>query len=308
MTATNAALATVCACPPPFMKPLEERVRYDHTTHALDMPVDWVAPGNETFWKQVWVSPEFQQLVGTAGWLNDEVIPLLSRLPIGFFDPPANSRFYFSAWLMNSVMRRTYDNPLIQDLYVLHEALHAATLNNYYNPRLPDSASHALRVNEVEVSLETECWVYLRHPQWVGKTFDPLWVMQPSLMNVERSALPGPLEALYEQLRSTTRWPLSREHSDWKDHHLWRVRRRMTEEAVTSADKLVQKYERMSVKWIDKIAPVSALVFDARLQLQRNAKYSWIEAVNEWSRFGAQHVHQCLPFDHPDLSLSRRSA
>ena len=142
----------------------------------MSIPVVTWWDENSNAWDDVWASDFFKALARTPSWLSEHVVPLLKKQQIGWITPPENSRFYFSAWFMNCVMRREYDNKIIQDLYILHEALHAATIDNYFKES--DNLFHALRVNEIEVSLETEAWIYLRHPEILGKTFDPLWVLQ----------------------------------------------------------------------------------------------------------------------------------
>jgi hypothetical protein len=75
---------------------------------------------------------------------------------------------HFSPW-WGGIQLRTYDNPLVQDLYYLHEICHAATM-----PFGPDS-KHALadpvtfknkiRDNEHEASTLSEMTIYCEFPQ-----------------------------------------------------------------------------------------------------------------------------------------------
>lgn len=259
----------------------------------------WLAPHSSS-WKNIWVSPEFQALMQQAGWLRDEVMPYLSSRPLGWFDPPENARFYFSSWLMNSVMRRTYANPLIQDLYVLHEALHAASLDDYFEHA--KTPADALRSNEIQVSLETECWMYLRHPEWIGKTFPDLWVVQPHIQErMECKDHNSPIDTSKEndlyQLAQTARWPLQAPRGSANPHHLWWVRRRMTTHALSNSDHVVKRYEKMADKWIAQIADGITLVQNGRRQFNTDLHTgSWEQAVDNWSAYLNNYIYDGLPF------------
>lgn len=277
--------------------------KVDYQTYVAQKNIHWLAPYSSQ-WNTIWVSSEFQDLMGKAGWLRDEIMPYISSRPLGWFDPPESARFYFSSWLMNCVMRRTYSNPLIQDLYVLHEALHAASLDEYFlHAKKP---TDALRSNEIQVSLETECWIYLRYPQWVGRTFPDLWVMQPHIqqqmndsLSVEKLQTPQELEL--HTLAKRSAWPIRPLCGEMAER-LWWIRRRMNTNAQTSADHTVARYERMADKWIAQIANDISLVQQGRekfnLDLQ---KENWTTAVDNWTHYLNQHLHNGLPFG--DLQL-----
>ena len=271
------------------------------STLSSGVELTWVAPGDCDFWSTVWVSSEFRDLMTRSSWLRDEVVPCLADHCIGFFTPPQGSRFYFSAWLLNSVMNRQYDNPLIQDLYVLHEALHACTLDDFF--AVSQNESYALRVNEIQVSLETECWVYLREPHWVGRTFNPLWVMQDELRGMDCSPLNDRMESQYLDLRTQARWPIHRPSLGWNDDDLWWMRRRASLTPSTIPDQLVRKYERLSEKWIQLVAPIARDVFVARANFRSCVKQgAWEEGVRQWMEFCNSQIADTLPFDHLQLS------
>lgn len=275
----------------------------DYTTTVGNRTVEWLAPNSDQ-WNTVWVSPEFQQLMERPSWLRDHVFPYVSRRPLGWFTPPVGSRFYFSSWLMNSVMRRAYDNPLIQDLYVLHEALHAASLDDYFAHAT--SPADALRANEIQVSLETECWVYLREPQWIGKTFPNLWVTQPHIQQrlrcaAHNSAIKTAQEQALWGLSQRAPWPISTSEVSSKD--LWWVRRRMNQFAVSPADHTVARYERMADRWIAKIQDRIDVVQHGRFQFNKDLEtQDWRTAVDGWTTYLNRHLHQGLPF--ADLQLT----
>jgi len=233
---------------------------------------------NSNAWDDVWASDFFKALARTPSWLSEHVVPLLKKQQIGWITPPENSRFYFSAWFMNCVMRREYDNKIIQDLYILHEALHAATIDNYFKES--DNLFHALRVNEIEVSLETEAWIYLRHPEILRKTFDPLWVLQNDMFskkdeNRSTSRLASRREDDYRLLAKNTPWPIPRPPTMFQgqlvsESDMWWARRRSTFFPTTPADFQVKKYDDLSVRWISSILDRAPLVNFGRSILLRD--------------------------------------
>lgn len=280
-------------------------IQPDFVSHHLPCPVSWWAPGRRDAWTNVWVSPEFQFLATTPSWLSRDVIPFLAARPIGWFDPPEGARFYFSALFMNAVMNRRYDNPLVQDLYVLHEALHAATLDGFadhiHDLRL------AVRLNEIEVSLETECRVYLREPSWVGKTFDPLWVSAQNLFAGDQEEREDDvLDPDWYRLAVSSAWPTM----DHRGLDLWNARRRATYAPQTPADHLVARYERLAHKWLDHIDHALPEIFAARRLLLSASPERFVDAVNQWSLLGARHCCSdlALPWGACMLGTSKLSS
>lgn len=280
---------------------------HDFHTRVGDMDVQWFAP-NSSAWDSVWVSNEFRSLMEKPSWLRDEVMPLFKSRPVGWFAPPSNARFYFSAWLMNCIMQRTYANPLIQDLYVLHEGLHACTLDAYFEHA--KTPMDALRSNEIQVSLETECWVYLRHPQWVGRTFEDLWVVQPHIQHrteclLHNQPIPSAKEHDLRALSQTVGWAVKRPQE--MDEKLWWVRRRMTERALTPSDALVAKYERMADKWIDEIGTRIGRVQDGRRQFNHDLRTQpWQMAVQTWVDYMNTFVYDGLPFGDMQMGALKK--
>lgn len=271
----------------------------DYCTTIAGKEVMWLAP-HSLGWGNIWVSSEFKTLMQQSSWLRDEVMPYISSRPLGWFEPPDNARFYFSSWLMNSVMRRTYANPLIQDLYVLHEALHAASLDDYFTHA--KTPADALRSNEIQVSLETECWMYMRHPEWIGKTFPDLWIVQPHIQQrVECVDHNSPIGTDKENdlylLAQTAQWPLQPPSGSLNPQSLWWVRRRMATHALTDSDRVVKRYEKMADKWIAQIADGITLVQNGRNGFNTDLKTgAWQNAVDNWSAYLNNHIYEGLPF------------
>lgn len=274
----------------------------DYQTVVADKHIQWMAP-HSSHWNNVWVSTEFQNLMNQAGWLRDDVMPYISSRPLGWFEPPPNARFYFSSWLMNCVMRRNYSNPLIQDLYVLHEALHAASLDEYFlHAKTPGDA---LRSNEIQVSLETECWMYMRHPEWIGRTFPDLWITQPHIQQQMKKDVLEPHSNMQEielhALAQKASWPILPPSEDTANR-LWWVRRSMNSQARTPADDTVARYERMAGKWIAQISQEIMVVQMGRSQFNNDLKNTdWKTAVDNWSGYLNQYIYDGLPFGNLQL-------
>jgi hypothetical protein len=78
-------------------------------------------------------------------------------------------RGHFTSW-MNAVAHRHYENPAIQDLYYFHEILHASTMR--YNGELEFSRWKGKMIeNEIEVSLDSEVFIYHHLPTLREKSF-----------------------------------------------------------------------------------------------------------------------------------------
>lgn len=264
---------------------MDHDIHPDFITGHLPFPVHWWKPGRMDAWRAVWVSPEFTRLAGDpSSWLS-KIIAHLALRPIGWFDPPASSRFYFSAFFMNAVMRRSYDNPLVQDLYVLHEALHAATIDDFFE-KIPN-ARLAVRLNEIEVSLETECRVYLREPSWSKKTFDPLWISEQSFVMMDHGGL-TPHDHEWFTATQSVRWPTQ----DHRHIILWLARRRATRNPQSPADHLVAKYERLADRWLDVIEPWLPEIFAAHKILSTATPDYFVKPIEDWSKIAAQHQNK----------------
>lgn len=85
--------------------------------------------------------------------------------------PPGHFGTYFGA-----TQRRTYQNPWIHDLYWLHELTHADTLT-YDTARSSLDWQRNVIDSELEASLTSECYAYLRIPGLREKTFvHEIWI------------------------------------------------------------------------------------------------------------------------------------
>ncbi len=115
----------------------------------------------------LWVSDIFKQ---SNDWLNDQ-LEVFAKSPRFFCDMSDEvERSHFSTW-WNVITHRVYDNPYIQDLYYLHEIIHANTM-----PYVKDMSflafGNKMRRNELEASVFSEMLVYFHQPDLREYTFD----------------------------------------------------------------------------------------------------------------------------------------
>jgi hypothetical protein len=76
---------------------------------------------------------------------------------------------HFSTW-WNVVMRRTYENPYVHDLYLLHEMYHATRMP--YVPGIGKAAfDEKMQRNELEASVLSEIQVYFQMPELRVRSF-----------------------------------------------------------------------------------------------------------------------------------------
>lgn len=92
------------------------------------------------------------------------IIDQLVRTPIVFVSTEdVVETSHFTTW-MRAIQLRKYDNPVISDMYYLHELWHAATME--YTPNLPWNRWFTKMVtNEFESSLASEVFVYFHYPE-----------------------------------------------------------------------------------------------------------------------------------------------
>ena len=122
------------------------------------------------FFKQLWLTPEFQQAHTPGGYVFSW-IDRLAEYPrfIGELTEPRIERAHFSPW-WNVLGRRTYENPAIHDLFYLHEITHMAMLV-YEETMSWEAWAAKMADNEMLASLESETLVYLAMPSLRAKSF-----------------------------------------------------------------------------------------------------------------------------------------
>lgn len=101
--------------------------------------------------------------------------------------PWPDERQMFSVWFAHAIGERHYDNPLIADLYLFHDLLHAYTFIDAPGDTTQRWRTR-MRANEIMVSLETEALIYTRCPQLRAHSFEQVLWADPWLA---AGGLPG---------------------------------------------------------------------------------------------------------------------
>lgn len=247
-----------------------------HLVHAND----------PSFWQTVWKSPQFQKLLKDPTDPYQKIIAWAAAQPWWFVPlRQAYEKYHFGTWFGQTLGQRTYENPLIHDLYLFHEVLHAATFEDM--PASTDQEWEArMRANEIMVSLETEVLVYARHPEWRSASFDqPIWADHFDLS-------PGPLTTTpwqavgVEQRLWTHRpgWPLpffpTQSFGDLA--RLW-VRRRQAAlhpDPQDASETLIAQYEDQATLFFDSWRPYWRQVERDRIVFShRGARGDWDGAI-----------------------------
>jgi hypothetical protein len=124
------------------------------------------------FVNNLWQTEEFKKSCTEENGYINSIVAQFSDHPRFFYEVTDDTleRGHFTSW-MNAISFRKYENPVIQDLYYLHEILHATTMR--YNQKLDFSRWKGKMIdNEVEVSLDSEVLVYLKLITLRPKSFD----------------------------------------------------------------------------------------------------------------------------------------
>lgn len=115
------------------------------------------------FCENLWRSEGFKTSHKAGGFVFEQV-KKFTWLP-RFFAESTNDRLeraHFSTW-WNVILLREYDNPIIHDLYYLHEMCHAATMP-YLGIVGREAFSEKMQRNELEASVLSEIAVYFEMP------------------------------------------------------------------------------------------------------------------------------------------------
>lgn len=145
-----------------------------------------VVPSDKGFFSNLFATPQFRALLEDSSTGYGALLELASLRPWWFVDAQQPyERYHFSIWFGDTFLRRTYDNPVITDMYYWHDLVHALTFRTL-DRSIQDFETWrlAMRSNEIAVSIETEMLIYLRnenlrqasfpHPIWIDELTDPL--------------------------------------------------------------------------------------------------------------------------------------
>lgn len=159
--------------------------------------------------ESLFVTEEFKTSEWARGIYEDlDLVVTDDQLPPGHFGT------YFG-----TVMRRTYGNPYVQDLYHLHECVHRRTIG--YNPS--DSFMNWTRRmirSETEASLVSECFAYLHIPGLREKTFaHEIWMDKHKQGMMQSENGTRLMEVAIRRRRlETLHAPLN---DDYIEHQIW---------------------------------------------------------------------------------------
>lgn len=123
------------------------------------------------FVKALWKSDLFRNSHGENGYIYDQV-ERFAYLPRLFAEETYAhlERAHFCTWWNVIMIRDFYENPIIHDLYLLHEMTHAATMP--YIPNIGRAAfDEKMQRNELEASVLSEIAVYLEMDGLREKSF-----------------------------------------------------------------------------------------------------------------------------------------
>lgn len=135
-----------------------------------------VEPGDRAFWMGLWKSGEFKALLDNPATGYQAALDEVIKRPWWMIQSEHDyERRHFSVWFGQAIVRRQYDNPVIEDLYYWHDLLHGLT---FADASRMDIAQwkRAMRANEIAVSMETEILIYWRAPALREVSFNhPIW-------------------------------------------------------------------------------------------------------------------------------------
>jgi hypothetical protein len=142
----------------------------------------------KNFVYSLWKTKEFQGSHAKAGDYVNRIVEKFSESPRFFYESSDDhlERGHFTSW-MNFICLREYENPAIQDLYYLHEILHASTMK--YIPSLEFVRWKGKMIdNEVEVSLDSEVLVYHHLKSLREKSFSfEIWADSIDFSKIENA-------------------------------------------------------------------------------------------------------------------------
>ncbi len=131
-----------------------------------------IAPDSGYWYGKAWQSKDF---IRVALPVYRNVIEWAEKQDWWFYHPLDQEHQLFSVWFAHAIGIREYSNPLIHDLYVFHDLLHAYTFID-----APGDTTERwkvrMRANEIMTSLETEVLFYHRCPSLREKSFsNEIW-------------------------------------------------------------------------------------------------------------------------------------
>ncbi len=124
------------------------------------------------FVRDLWKSPMFRKSYDERGYIY-QITDRFAWLPRIFAETKNDylERAHFATWWNVIMLRDDYDNPVISDLYYLHEMTHAMSMP--YVPGIGRAAfDEKMQRNELEASVLSEIAIYLAMPGLRQNSFD----------------------------------------------------------------------------------------------------------------------------------------
>lgn len=197
-------------------------------------------------------------------------------------------RAHFSTWWNVIMLRDDYTNPIIHDLYYLHEMTHAASM-----PYFPECGKEAfwekMERNELEASVMSEIAVYLHMPELRSKSFDhPIYADRFLADNVIRAVWDMNPDVAIEMIRLQRRnVMISKPETGMDFSELW-IRRFSEQNAV------------YNMVWADRYQDIELRMAAFQWTSRRNRAEAIVEH-QEW-------VDMAARFDHVDNIPFREEA
>jgi len=201
-----------------------------HNLIVLDHPRDIVA-----HIRDLWQTDLFRDSHDDSCGYVRNWVERYAQVPRGFFEMTVRDveHSHFSPWF-GALHKRTYDNPYVHDLFVLHETIHSLSMK--YDPSLDFDAWFAkMQDNELRTALESECLVYWHLPTLRKQTFDfEIWadrfldrpMKSPRQLYIERRrAMHDPADEVERQMSG---YP--RQNAEWAK--IWKKRYKEVESAM----------------------------------------------------------------------------
>jgi hypothetical protein len=153
-----------------------------------------------------WRSQPFRRSYLEGGFVFDQV-ERFAWLPRLFAETSNDhlERAHFSTWWNVIMIRDDYDNPIIHDLYYLHEMAHAASMP-YIDGIGRAAFDEKMQRNELEASVLSEIAVYFEMPGLREASFDheiyaDRFLNDPNMQNLWRNNREVALETLRSMRR-----------------------------------------------------------------------------------------------------------
>lgn len=274
-----------------------------------DPDTRFVPPGDD-FWDTVWRSDEFRAALADPADPYRRVVAA-ARLRPWWYVPVRHpqERQHFGTWFGRALGQRAYTKPLVHDLFLLHELLHACSFVD--DPRGTEASwRYRMRANEIAVSLETEVLVYARHPTWRAHTFSKeIWADRFDLRAVRgggpgarRSRRLGSEQQLWRRRPQASETPWILPHAATASFpayaDLWQRRRLAARQPQDALEETIRRYEGSADAFFHAWRPYWRHVERERVAFDDAcSRGAWRSAVRRRERWWEVHADaQGIPY------------